>query len=91
MKLPAVLNTKAAAYGAAILVGGVVIYVIVSGLGKKALDKIANINEGTPYEGTGPVGTLGHATDAVSGGLLSTFGGWLGRTIYDATHKEYKP
>ncbi len=91
MKLPAVLNTKAAAYGVVILIGGVVAYIIVKKFGKAALDKIANVNEGTPYEDTGPVGTLGHATDAVSGGLLSTFGGWLGRTIYDVTHKDYKP
>jgi hypothetical protein len=50
---------------------------------KKAADAVANINEGTPYEGAGVVGTLGHAADAVSGGNLSKWGEWLGGKLDD--------
>lgn len=41
---------------------------------------------GTPYEGAGVLGSLGADTDALFGGGLSTFGGWLGNKIYDVTH-----
>lgn len=64
--------------GAAGVVGGVV-------SGDNAL------TQGTPYQGAGIPGTLGAATNAASGGLLGRFGGWLGRTVYDATHADYDP
>lgn len=38
------------------------------------------------YQGAGVLGTLGAATDQLSGGLLSRFGEWLGDTTYDLTH-----
>jgi hypothetical protein len=37
----------------------------------------------TAYEGAGVLGTLGAATNAVSGGYLATFGQWLGDKAYD--------
>jgi len=40
----------------------------------------------TAYQGAGILGTLGAATDAVSGGTLSRAGEWLGGKIYDITH-----
>jgi hypothetical protein len=41
---------------------------------------------GTPYEGKGIIASLAADTDALFGGGLSTFGGWLGGTVYDAFH-----
>lgn len=48
------------------------------------------VTRGTAYEGAGIPGTLGAATDAATGGVLSDFGSWLGGWVYDATHK-YSP
>lgn len=42
----------------------------------------------TAYQGAGVVGTLGAATNAVSGGYLASFGSWLGITVYDLTHDD---
>jgi len=92
MKLPISGNAKdyavllGAAAGVAIL-----LYMFGKKQVKDAAAAVANVNQGTPYEGTGVVGTVGHATDAASGGLLSGLGGWLGRSIYDLTHDEYDP
>ncbi len=47
--------------------------------------------DGTPqtaYVGAGPVGAIGAATNAVSGGWLSTFGDWLGSKAADATQTD---
>jgi len=61
-----------------------------------AADAVMNVNAGTPYEGHGGVGTLGHAFDAASGAVLGTddqgagplqqLGNWIGDTIYDWSH-----
>lgn len=42
--------------------------------------------DGTPYKGYGVVGAVANVEDKAAGGLLSKFGGWLGRTVYDVTH-----
>lgn len=39
----------------------------------------------TAYAGTGPVGYVAAATNAASGGWLSTFGDWIGTKVGDAT------
>lgn len=57
--------------------------------GDNALTRGATNADGTPqtaYIGAGPAGTLGAATNAVSGGYLSTFGDWLGNGLYNLTH-----
>ena len=57
--------------------------------GDNALTKTATNAAGQPvtaYQGAGPLGTLGAAANAVSGGVLATFGGWLGGAVYDLTH-----
>lgn len=84
------------ALGAGIVLG--VVYLLGRQLAKDAAgavgaaaDAISRVNEGTPYEGTGIVGTIGNATNQASGGVLAEIGGWIGRTIYDLTHPEYKP
>ena len=40
----------------------------------------------TAYQGVPVLGTIGAATNTLSGGYLADFGGWLGRTTYDLTH-----
>ncbi|MDQ2641278.1 MAG: hypothetical protein M3Y79_11980 [Pseudomonadota bacterium] len=47
-------------------------------------------NRGTPYEGTGVIGTVG---GAVNRGvpILDDIGGWIGRSIYDLFHDDYEP
>ena len=51
-----------------------------------AIQAVADVNKGTPYEGAGVVGTLGNAANQVSGGVLADFGSWLGGKVYDITH-----
>lgn len=72
-------NALPLAIGAAVIVG-VVYY-----LGRKTISDSADavggivsgnnaVTRGTVYEGTGTLGTIGAATDAVSGGVLSAVG-----------------
>ena len=82
--------------GLAILAGG--LYLLTRTALKDAAGAVGGlvsgdnaITRGTPYQGAGVPGTLGAATNAASGGLLERFGGWLGRTVYDATHADYDP
>lgn len=59
--------------------------------GKNALTEHATNADGTAqtgYYGVPVVGTIGAATNAASGGWLSTFGDWLGGKAYDATHDD---
>lgn len=89
-----VLNSRAVMIVAGVLAAGAVLYFFgrqVTRAASSAVKAVSNVNQGTPYEGTGVLGTLGHATDAASGGLLSQFGGWLGRKVFDLTHEEYDP
>ncbi len=56
--------------------------------GKNALTANATNADGsaqTAYYGAGPAGTLGAATNAASGGWLSTLGDWIGTKVGDAT------
>lgn len=56
--------------------------------GKNALTANAANADGsaqTAYYGAGPAGTLGAATNAASGGWLSSFGDWIGTKLGDAT------
>ena len=57
--------------------------------GNNTLTEHATNADGTPqtaYQGVPVLGTMGAAANAVSGGYLSEFGGWLGRKTYDLTH-----
>ena len=40
----------------------------------------------TAYQGAGIFGTMGAATNAVSGGTLASLGQWIGSSLYDLTH-----
>jgi hypothetical protein len=91
LNAPALLNSRAVMIAAGVAVGAVALYLVGRKVAGGVGSAIANVNRGTPYEGTGPVGTVGHAADVVSGGLLSSFGGWLGRTIFDLTNRPYDP
>lgn len=67
---------------------GAATVVIVSGLlvkkaAAKTVDVVSNINEDTPFEGFGPIGTLGHATDSLLFGLPSKLGSFIGTKIAD--------
>lgn len=53
-----------------------------------AISRFTNFNKGTPYEGTGAVGTLGNVADKLSGGALSSVGSKIGTTLYDWTHDD---
>lgn len=83
-----ILNTKAAGYGAAVLVGGLVIYFV----GKQILDFFKDkapppgsfditSDRNLAYRGTNAIG------EALTGDKDFSLGGWL----YDLTHDEYDP
>lgn len=50
---------------------------------------LTDFNKGTPYEGTGAVGTLGNVADQLSGGALSSAGSAIGIALFDLTHSDY--
>lgn len=63
------------------IVGAVAALFAVDFIVRRAAGDIADtldINEGTIFEDTGPVGVVGNITDKISGGLLSTFGSFVG-------------
>lgn len=83
-----ILNTKAGAYGAAVLVGGVVLYFF----GKQILDWFKD--QAPPpgsFDPTSDKNLAYRGANAVGGALTGddnfTVGGWL----YDLTHAEYDP
>ena len=59
--------------------------VVIGFLARKQLadtaQALASVNEGTAFEGTGVIGTLGNATNAASGGLFARFGNFIARTL----------
>lgn len=78
------------------VIGVVTLYVTTKAAAAAAVDFGAGIATGNnaitagartnAYQGAGIFGTLGAATDAVFGGLLSQAGETLGGWIYDTTH-----
>lgn len=71
-------------------------------IGRRAVSDVASaagglvsgdnaLTQGTPYRGAGIPGTLGAATNTATGGLLGTFGSWLGGKLYEVTHPAYDP
>lgn len=60
----------------------------VAGLAWKFLDKIANFNKGTSFEGTGAIGTLGNATNQLLGGAPATIGETLSRWTYNLLNSD---
>jgi len=59
--------------------------------GDNAITRAATNAEGVPvsaYEGAGILGTLGAATNAVSGGVLASTGEGLGGWVYDLLHSD---
>lgn len=67
---------------ATIIVVGTVSVIVVGAILKQqaaqAVDAIANINEDTPFEGFGVVGTAGNLTNQASGGILANIGSEIG-------------
>lgn len=63
--------------------------------GSAVIDTASNFATGngsvtadTPYAGDGIFGSLGAGFDKLFGGGLSAFGGWIGDSVYDATHSD---
>jgi len=54
-------------------------------------DANAGLNSGTPYAGTGPVGSLGDATNVVLGGAPQSVGEMLGGWLADTFGPQYDP
>lgn len=65
--------------GAVLLaIGGVVVF----------YGRLKDINKGTPYEGSGAVGTVGNITNQVLGGIPQKLGEALGSGLYEAFHDD---
>lgn len=98
-KTPVVLQTKEGQWVVLGLVALVVVYYIgkhvLSAAGKAAgaaadaaggvLSGNNSLTQGTEYQGTGVAGTLGAATDKVSGGLFSSIGDWISGQVANVT------
>lgn len=74
---------------AVVFVGGVLAWKL-SNVAEEAVDTVGGVltgenelTEGTPYEGAGVLGSLGAATNAISGGALQSIGEWTGSALYD--------
>lgn len=65
--------------------------VLVLGVAYGVYKAFTDFNKGTPYEGTGAVGTLGNVADQLSGGTLSAAGSAIGISLFDLTHADYTP
>lgn len=86
------INTVKGGAGWAIAIGAAVVGIwwlgrqakgaVVDGV-KSTATAISNVNQGTPYEGTGVIGTLGHTVDTIGGGVFSSAGEWIGGKLYD--------
>lgn len=66
--------------GAGIVIG---VGILARAAGGATVDAIAGVNEGTPFEGAGVVGTLGNAANTVSGGVLADIGSSIGLFFSD--------
>lgn len=86
MKMSSLKMPEGAGLALAILAGGAVLYFFArqarAAVGEAAT-AINNVNQGTPYQGFGVVGTLGNATNQVSGNILEEIGSKIGLTLYD--------
>jgi hypothetical protein len=86
MKAPAISKETLLLVGLA----GVGIYLVYRSV-KGTVTAVANVNKGTPYEGTGVVGTLGNAANTASGGTLASLGSWLGGKFFTLVNGDYDP
>jgi hypothetical protein len=64
------------------------VYSRVKGEAAAAAQAVANVNQGTPYEGAGIIGTLGNFTNQALGGVPQSVGQSLGGWLYDLTHDD---
>jgi hypothetical protein len=70
-----------------VIAGGVVL-IVGAVVWQYFKDFFKEYTEGTAYADAGAVGALGKGVDDLSGGLFSSVGGALGRTLYDWTHND---
>jgi hypothetical protein len=99
MKLP---KFKGASDDAVLLAVGIVAVIVVYVIGKKLVTAGAAavggvvsgnnaLTQGTDYQGTGVLGTLGAATNSASGGLFDWLGNKAGSGIYDLFNGSTTP
>lgn len=50
-----------------------------------------NLNAGSAYGGTGPLGALGNVVNTILFKVPESFGSWSGGKLYDLFHPEYDP
>lgn len=75
---------KIDAGGVAVLVGaGLLVYLLTRASTLTTTATNAAGEKVTAYEGRGPLGTLGAAANAASGGYLASLGQWLGGAAFD--------
>lgn len=98
MKLPAFKMGN----DATLLALGIVAVVVVYYIGKQVLTGAANVaggvvsgnnalTQGTDYQGTGVLGTLGAATNSASGGFFDWLGNKIGGGAYDLFNGSSTP
>lgn len=51
--------------------------------------RFTNFNKGTPFEGTGAIGTLGNVTNHLLGGAPQAAGESLSETLFELTHDDF--
>lgn len=104
MKVPSVLKTKEGQWVVLGLVAIVVVYYVgkkVAGAAVAAGGAVVDaaggvlsgnnrLTQGTPYEGTGVLGTAGAAANTVSGGSLQKVGDWIASWLPGAGN-DYDP
>jgi hypothetical protein len=100
MKLPAILNTRAAMIAAGVLVGGAVLYFAVRKLAKAPGEAADDFNRGTPYasDRSGAVGTAvrtaANVANEASFGLFEWLGGKVGEGaswLLNSSYRNYDP
>ena len=58
------------------------------GVAYVAYKSLANFNKGTPFEGTGAIGTLGNVTNQVLGGAPQAAGEAISEALFNLTHAD---
>lgn len=84
-----ILNTKAAAYGAVVLVGGLILYFVAKKIAGAAGDAAAAV--GQAVDPTSDKNLAYRGVNAVGGALTGDDSFSLGGWFYDLTHDEYDP
>lgn len=66
-----------------LIIAAVVAGIAVVDKATRTVEAVADINQGTPFENTGVIGTLGNVTNQASGGLFARIGSAIGGAAAD--------